>query len=107
MAWFRSLTTGREFSADGRWADAHRENADVVEIAAPGADAPPEEMPVSESDPALASLRKADLIALAAADGLPADGNKSELIARLTAGALNRQPPGDGGLPPQTPAVRT
>lgn len=86
MAWFRNIPTGREFSADGRWADAHRQNADNIEIDAPGADPTPRPAAaVSESDPALKRLRLADLQALCAERGLDTDGSKAALITRLSA----------------------
>ncbi len=80
MAWFRNIPTGREFSADGRWADAHRQNADNIEIDGPGA-VVNEMAPAKESD--LARVSKADLQSAAREAGVSDEGTKAELAARL------------------------
>lgn len=110
MTWFRNVNTGREFELNGRLADALRGDREVQEIEAPGGDATtPAVAAVSESDPALRTLRKADLEALATDMGLDATGSKSELIARIssrsggTVGAAVYQDP----TPPLNPQPDT
>lgn len=86
MTWFRNTDTGNDFWMEGRHAEALRGSRNVVEIDAPGGDSTSEPAaPVSESDPQLAKLRRADLEALAKGQGLDSSGSKVELIARLTA----------------------
>ena len=82
MAWFRNIPTGREFSADGRWANAHRQNADNIEIDAPGA-VVNQTAPVRDSD--IAKVSKADLQSAARTAGVSDEGTKAELAERIRA----------------------
>lgn len=80
MAWFRSRTTGREWSADGRWAEAYRQLSDVEELPERGA---PSADPAEVTEADVAKVSKADLQAAARAAGLSDTGTKAELAERI------------------------
>lgn len=83
MPTFRNIETGATINVKERWAGKLRTQPHLVEQSPEGADIPSEPQPVAETDPALKSLRLADLQALAESRGLPTYGSKAQIIARL------------------------
>lgn len=82
MTWFRNTDTGHEFELNGRFAAALVGRPGIVELDGEGG------QPVSEPTPdltegELATVRKADLQAMAREAGVSDEGTKAELAERL------------------------
>ena len=85
MVTFLNTETGKTVHLAERWAARLRGKAHLQELDTQGAVIPSEPTPITEADPALKRLRKADVQALCRDKGLSDEGTVAEMVARLSA----------------------